>query len=490
VSVSKNAAYNLIGTAIPSLLVLVTVPLYLHLVGVERYGVLTLCWVILGYANFLDLGLGFAVARGVAASGDSSEAAADIFWTGFWTSAAAGVVATLAVYIGSLLYFGSVNFGSVSDPGDSMTAEITAALPILAATVPIALLGSTVGGALQGRERFLQINMISTTTQTLVQLLPLLVAYVWTPALSTLIAAALVGRLIGLIWGGWTCKKAVPLTSVRPPSRRRVRELVTFGGWVVLATIANGILHSLDRLVIGGTIGAAAVAAYAIAYGLISRVYLIPHGLSAALLPRYAAVAEDERQRLIRGAVQAVAVTTTPVIVTLIAITEPFFNIWIGRELAAVAAPVGYVLAGGFWIYCIGHMASTMVQSTGRPDRVAKVVLAEVLPYCAALFAGIWAFGLVGAAAAFTLRVAVDFVLQVRLARIPASALRLLLLPGVLVIASVMAAASLSGTWRYLAFAALFLGSAAWSIMNMPEALRPYVERFRSMLPVRARAGR
>jgi len=483
-TVSKHAAYNVIGTAIPSLLVLITVPLYLQLVGVERYGVLTLCWVILGYASFMDLGLGFAVARGVAASAERAEAAAHIFWTGFWISAAAGLVATIAVYIGSRLYF-----GSVSDPGDAMTAEITAALPILAATVPIALVGSTVGGALQGRERFLEINMISATTQALVQLLPLLVAYLWTPTLSALIAAALAGRLIGLIWAGWTTKKAVPLRSVRPPSRALVRELVTFGGWVVLATIANGILFSVDRLAIGSTIGAAAVAVYAITYGLISRVYLLPHSLSAALLPRYASVGEEERHRLIRSSIQAVAVTTTPLIVALVAIAEPFFNIWIGRELAEVAAPVGYVLAGGFWIYCIGHMAATMVQSTGRPDRVAKVVLAEVVPYCTALVAGMWAFGLIGAAAAFTLRVTVDFLLQVRLAGIPPSVLKILLVPAALVLGTIAAAAWLPGWWRYAALSLLLLSTAAWSILNIPDALRPYLHRLRSVLPARAQAG-
>jgi O-antigen/teichoic acid export membrane protein len=485
VSTSKNAVYNIIGTAVPSILVLVTVPLYLQLVGAERYGVLTLCWIILGYANFLDLGIGYAVVRGIAATGDRKDDAADIFWTGLWTSAAAAVVAVVAVYVGSRLYF-----GSVSDPGDIIGSEVRDALPILAASVPIALIASTVAAGLQGRERFLELNLIGATTQTLVQLLPLVVAYLWTPQLTMLIAAALAGRLIGLVWLSLGSKRAIPLTSVRPPSRRIARHLVTFGGWVVLATIANGILHSVDRLVIGGAIGAAAVAAYAIAFGLISRVYLIPHGLSAALLPRYAAVDEEERRRLIRSSIQAVAVTTTPIIVALLAIIEPFFNIWIGRELAAVAAPVGYVLAGGFWIYCVGHMASTMVQATGRPDRVAKVVLAEVLPYCAILFVGIWAFGVVGAAIAFTVRVAVDFGLQVRLAGIPTSVLKLLLLPGTLVVASVAVAIWLTDGWRYAAFAALFLSSAVWAFLNMPDALRPYVDRLRAFLPARARAGR
>jgi O-antigen/teichoic acid export membrane protein len=240
-------------------------------------------------------------------------------------------------------------------------------------------------------------------------------------------------------------------------------------------------------MAIGGAIGATAVATYAISYGLVSRIYLIPHGLSSALLPRYAAAGEEERARMVRSSIQAVAVVTTPAIIALVAFVEPFFNIWIGRELTVAAAPVAYVLAGGFWIYCVAHMTYTMVQATGRPDRVGKLLMAEVVPYAIVLFAGMWAFGLVGAAAAFTLRVLVDFALQVRLARIPGSVLRMLLLPGALTFVSVAVAAGLSGGARYSAFAILLLASAAWSIRNMPEALRPHLQKLLSILPLRGR---
>jgi O-antigen/teichoic acid export membrane protein len=157
VSTSKNATYNLIGAAVPSILTLVTVPLYLHMVGAERYGILTLCWVILGYASFLDLGLGYVVARGVAAAGTQKpEASAEIFWTALWISVATSVVAAAAVYLGSILYF-----TNVTSPASDLSREVIAALPLLAASVPVAMIGSVVGGAIQGRERFLIANIIA-----------------------------------------------------------------------------------------------------------------------------------------------------------------------------------------------------------------------------------------------------------------------------------------------------------------------------------------
>jgi hypothetical protein len=35
-SVSRNATYNLIGSVLPVMLALITVPIYLHLVGSDR----------------------------------------------------------------------------------------------------------------------------------------------------------------------------------------------------------------------------------------------------------------------------------------------------------------------------------------------------------------------------------------------------------------------------------------------------------------------
>jgi len=53
----KNFFFNLVGMALPIVSSLVTVPIYIHHMGVERYGVLSVVWILLGYLGFLDFGL-------------------------------------------------------------------------------------------------------------------------------------------------------------------------------------------------------------------------------------------------------------------------------------------------------------------------------------------------------------------------------------------------------------------------------------------------
>lgn len=63
ISLAKNTLINFAGFVLPLAVGLITIPLIVSGFGVERFGLLTLAWAIIGYFSLFDLGLGRAIIR-------------------------------------------------------------------------------------------------------------------------------------------------------------------------------------------------------------------------------------------------------------------------------------------------------------------------------------------------------------------------------------------------------------------------------------------
>ncbi|MFL6846184.1 MAG: flippase [Allosphingosinicella sp.] len=478
-SISRHATYNVMGAVIPLAVTVATVPLYLALVGTDRYGVLALCWAVLGYVGFLDLGLGPAIAQKIAAARDGPAAdRARLFWTGTWMSLALGAAGAAILYFATHFYFEhAANVGSV------FRAELRGALPLLALMVPMAMLASVFTGALQGMERFGIINLANGIGTTLMTLLPLAAAWFIAPDLPSLIGGALAARALTAALLLAACIRSAKLGRPLGPSRDQIGPLLRFGGWVSVSSMAGPLLVTSDRLVIGAMLSAAAVAVYAIPYNLVVRLAIIPSSLASAMFPRFAYADPEERQRLIAAGAAAVAVIVTPAAIIGLGAVRPFFSLWIGETLAAQAAPVAVILIVGAWANGFGQAPFVMMQASGRPQVVSKLLLAEIIPYWAALLGGIHLFGLLGAAAAWSLRAIVDTLLLFVVAEVRWSRLRFLAVPALLVAAGAVAATEIEGALGYAVIAGLAIASLVWSLFNMPDVLRSRLGAGATWLP-------
>lgn len=473
-SISRHTTYNLAGALLPIAITLVTVPLYLDVVGAERYGALSIAWVLLGYLGFLDLGLGAAVSQRIAAHPDG-DGPRRIFWTGLWTSLAMSLLAAALFYTGAAIYF------SMFEPQTLAMREFQAAVPWIGMILPVAMLSGVTGGALHGRQRFLAMNVINASSSTLMSLLPLLIAFLWWPTLSGLIAGAIAARAVGLMLHFWTCTRALPLRGLERPRPELLKSLLSFGGWVTVSTAVSPLLQTVDRLAIGATLGAGAVAAYSIAFSLVARMSVIPASLSSALFPRFAATDSQERERLAELSVVTTAAVMTPLAIGALLLIEPFFTLWLGAEMARTTVPVACALVAGAWGNSIAFVPVTLLQGSGRPDLVAKIHLVEVMPYWLALGGGLYFFGLVGAALAWTARVSAEAFIFWRRAGLGLSRLAALLPPFLLLSAALMAL-RLGGLAQVLATGALLLAACVWSLFHMPEVLETRLRQARGRL--------
>lgn len=472
-SVRRNTIYNLLGSAIPLAVSLVTIPMYLGVIGDARYGVLAIAWLLLGYFGLFDLGLGRATAQRIAAlrDGTASERA-ETFWTALALNAGLGVVGGLLIWP-IAAYF----FGNVFKVEDALRPEVQAAVPWLILAVPMATLSGVLSGALQGRERFLALNLISVSGTVLFQLLPLATALLWGADLGVLLPAALSARMFTLLIMFESCRRHIFQGHTARIARDQAGQLLRFGGWVTVTAFIGPMMVVLDRFIIGAITGAKTVTYYTVPFQLAERSTIISGALSYALFPRFASATRQEEYRLALEALRILVVVITPLVAGGILFMAPFLSWWITPAFAEQSARVGQIILLGYWVNSFAIIPFAQLQARGRPDLVAKCHLAEVLPYFGLLYLGLSAFGMVGAAVAFSVRVLVDFVLLASLSGLLRLSVRCLSTPALLLVAAFsIATFSTPGQPAWFALVAgHLLITTLWAWRQAPVTLREFI---------------
>ena len=480
-SIKKHTAYNLLGAVLPMGLSLFTIPIYIRLIGEARYGVLAVAWLLLGYFGLFDLGLGRATAQRIAALGNSSsEQLASTFWTALGMNVSLGVVGGLIIWPVAIYFFG--NFFSVDA---ALRPELAAAIPWLILAVPLATLSGVLTGALEGRAKFLELNIVSVVSSVLIQLMPLAVVWAHGPDLAWLLPAVILSRLVTLTLLFFRCHVHVFKGHTPAFSRTQAKGLLQFGGWVTVSSLVGPMMVVLDRFVIGATLGAKAVTYYTVPFQLAERSTMLPGALTSALFPRLAAADNDEARQLATKAICSLAVVMTPLILIGILLIEPFLRWWLNPEFASRAGLTAQILLLGFWINAFARVPYAQLQAAGKPATAAKCHLGELVPYLLLLYVGLHFWGLPGAAMAFGLRTLADCALLMWFADTLQDGMRALKTPVMLLLAGLAIAAALpagSAMW-WLAALGIVVFSLGWSWQTAPPEVRNLLVRMAYTLP-------
>lgn len=403
-SIARHTSYTLFGALVPIAVSVITVPLYLTLIGIERYGLLAIYWTLLGFLGFLSLGMGPAVTQRLATMADATDAErSNLVWTAMALNLAMAVIGSVLILVLAQFYFTRL---SATPAG--LGAEVRSAIPWLGVALPVAFASGVLAGALQGRQAFGVLSLINSASAILVALVPLAAAYWIGPSLANLALATISVNLLVLMTLLLVAARVVPLRRPDRPKSALIRKLAAYGGWMSGTTLIAPAVMTFDRFLIGALLGPAAVSVYVIPYTLMSRIVLLPASLSSATLPRFASAEPAEVQGLQSASVTTLVAILTPLSVIAVAALAPFLRWWIGADLASAATPVGVILVAGFWVHGVGHVSSTVVMGRGRPDLLMKLLLAYLIPYLVLLYMLVSALGVVGAAIAWSLKSACD----------------------------------------------------------------------------------
>ncbi|GAB4246156.1 MAG: O13/O129/O135 family O-antigen flippase [Deltaproteobacteria bacterium] len=414
---ASDTVLNLFGQILPLCAAVLLVPGLVRALGLPRFGVLSLSWMLIGYFGLFDLGLGRALTQAVSAKLGRGEGGgiAEVIGTSMAMMLALGILGAVLLSVLSPWIVGRW----VAVPA-GLRRETLLAVLILSVSIPFVIQTSGYSGVLSSYGRFRLLNAVRIPTGILSYLAPWIVSR-FDARLPAVLAALAASRLISWAAHAAACAATVPRGVARWRVRRdRARELLGVGGWMTVSNVVGPFLVSVDRFLVGSMVSLAAVAYYGTPYDVVSRLWMIPGALTMTLFPAFGALSASDRDRAAllhdRG-VKAVCLTLFPLVALLVAFAPEGLAVWLGSDFAANASLPLRLLAAGVFVNSLAHVPFALIQGAGRADLVAKLHLAELIPYLLAVVFLIRWRGIEGAALAWTARVWLDGIMMFRLSR-------------------------------------------------------------------------
>lgn len=407
-SIAKNTLYNLFGYGIPAVFALVIIPFLIKGIGTEKFGILSLIWVIIGYFSFFDFGIGRASTKLIAEKigGNQFKQIPGIFWTSFFLVLLISLIGALILFFftPSLVY----NYIKISK---NIQKEVLEAFFLLALSIPIITTTAAIRGVLIAYQEFGKINIIRTFLGVSMFLGPL-ICLIFTDNLFWIALFLIIIRLIVWILYIFQCFRInATIKNQIYLQTKLIKPILKLSGWMTISGIIAPLIIYSDRFLIGTLVSATAIAYYATPYEAVTKLLLIPGALVSVLFPAFSASYLYNRaftKKLAFKAVKYIFIFLFPIVVVLITFAHECMNIWLGKDFAANSSLILQLLAAGVLFNGIAYIPFNFLEGIGRPDLTAKVNLIELPVYFLGMWFAIKYIGINGAAFVWFLRMVID----------------------------------------------------------------------------------
>lgn len=407
-SLFQGAIWSVAGQIAPMAVAVVSIPRLLHTLGDDRFGLLMLLWLLVGYFTILDLGLGRSLILAFARLRPGEEDRAEIssiYWTGLV------VLTGLGILIGSIVHPSAQLLCGWMSVSPALMDEATGALRIAGWTLPAVLVLHVFLGLPTAFQRQRELNLLRIPAGVLSHLVPLAMV-AWTTDLRDLMWANLVLRLVLLIPHAAVAYRIQPVDWPPRASKASAAMLLGTGSWMMITNIMAPLLMNIDRLLIGHVSGPGALASYAPAMDLAGKAFLLPGVCLALLFPalgHHLAHAPEKAVEVYHASLRTLAWWMTPFLVLAVGISVPAMSLWLGPTHGPSGGHFLAIFFVGLLCSLPGQIPFAAIQAAGKARQASILHALEVPFYVGAVW---WALqdggGLVAVAWVWTLRHLVD----------------------------------------------------------------------------------
>ncbi len=391
-----NPAWAVLEYGWYPLLLFVTTPWFLQRLGVAEYGYWMLLTATTGLGGILTSGTGSATIKAVSAAGAGPQSQSGIAVRNALALALLGGALLAIAVAASFVFAGNKLLPRMeSAPLLHLTGIAAAAL------LWIEQVDNVFASAIKGLSRFDLAARVEIAART-AQLAAAAAVLVPFPHLGGLYAALAATAICRLVAKAFLAKRLLGLTTLAPTLSGH-QGLLHFAkwGWVLGA---GGVLFGVaDRFLIGGLLGASALAYYAIASQLAMQVHAVAAAGLSVIFPAISRDVADAQTPRIRRKIVAACLSNLALSSALavgIWLASPWLlKIWVGPQASASALPVLPWLILAYWILALNVVPYYVLLGLGKIRFVGSTVLLAGIAAAACAYLALIHFGALAAPA-------------------------------------------------------------------------------------------
>lgn len=402
-SVRKNIVANMLGSGWAAFLSLAFVPLYIHFMGLESYGLIGFYITLQILFSVLDMGLTATLSREMARLSAAGEATAQEM---------RNVVRTLEVVYWALAVFIIVTV--VSAAGWIATAWLnTNRLPPEVVRLSVALMGVVIAlrmpygfyaGGLNGLQRQVLLNGMKIAVETLRNGGGVIVIWLISPTITAFFAWHALTGVIGVILLRIVLWRNLPRADSRAQFTPALfRQLWGFGAGMSAISVLALLAAELDKIILSKMLPLEEFGYYMLASTVAMGINLIIVPVVLAIQPRLTQLVarRDDvglRQIYHKGC-QLMTLLVMPVALGLCLFSEPLLHIWTqDADVARSSAPILSLLVVGTALNAMLNIPYALQLAHGWTRLALITTSIAVVVLVPTLIVMIENFGLIGAA--------------------------------------------------------------------------------------------
>lgn len=343
-SVKSNIVANLIGRTWGSIIGIVVVPVYIHFIGIEVYGLLGVFTIFQTILGLLDMGLSPTLNRELAKNSvveEGKQYMNDLLFT------MERIVLVISVLGGLSLILASNYLSHHWVKAETLnTHTVAIAFVLMAINFAIQFSFGLYQGGYMGLQKQVTLNVILFCTTTIKSVGAILVLYFISPTIIAFLILQIVVNVVQLFFLRKYLWRFIPKTEHKPFFNKEIiKKSGRYAAGIFTISILSILLTQIDKIVLSKTIKLSQYGYYTLAITIAGALTMVLYPITSAIFPKMSEYIGgnrmDDLKAIFHKASQLVVLAIMPITMGIFIFSNDLLFAWTrNEEIAANAGPI------------------------------------------------------------------------------------------------------------------------------------------------------